>query len=115
MRDKRTEGIINEAHQKSPYPTVAVIAASAQDLRNGDCAVFIGSGESSYEAVWNALGKAKLAKLKDWVAVVHKVDAQGRLIEPSTMEQAAMPILKKEGMLMVEYIGEDGVGTIYTP
>lgn len=105
--------IINQAHKQTTHPTVALIAASAQALRSDGCAVTIGSGESSHEAVSSAL--AKEGRMKNWVVVVSRMDVDGNRITPQVMDQQMMRTFLKTGMNVVFYVQMDGDWEYYTP
>lgn len=94
-----------EAHSSHPLPCVAVIATSAQALTIGDY-VATGTGATSYEAAWMAVGNALLAtggRKQTWAVRVYQMDAGGHFVKPTQASQQDMDVLAAHGVLMVEY------------
>lgn len=106
-------GIASKAHRDSQHHTVAVLSRSIQDLTDHGSIVATGAGVSSYEAINNALMKAD--KMKDWIALVSSVDADGSHVVPSMLDRVTMEGFRKSGLHAVLYLTQDGELEIYTP
>ena len=114
---EKIEAIISQAHAEATpittNPVIALVARSAQAMRTEDCQLFIGSGESTYDAITAALAKA--GKMKDWVVVVSCVDQDGNHVMPPVLGNEPMHSFMKTGMNAVFYVLVDGDWEVYTP
>ena len=110
---EKVEEIINQAHQGTTNPVIALIARNAQSMRADGCQMTVASGATPHEAV--SAASAKAGRMKDWVVVVSQLDADGNRITPAIMDQQTMSTLRKSGMNMVCYVQADGDWEYYTP
>lgn len=103
-KDKVAAAVL-EAHSANPLPCVAVIATSAQSLEIGDY-VATGTGATSYEAAWMAVGSALLTtggRKQTWAVRVYQMDAGGHFVKPTPLSQQELDVLSARGVHMVEY------------
>ena len=109
--------LINQAHAEAApiatSPIIALVARSAQSMRESDCQVTIGSGSSTLEAVNAAL--AKTGRMKDWVVVVSQLGEDGNHVMPPVMCHEPMHALMKVGLNAVFYVKPNGDWEVYTP
>ncbi|MDE6261035.1 MAG: hypothetical protein K2M42_09305 [Oscillospiraceae bacterium] len=114
---EKIEAIINQAHAEAvpitTGPIIALIARSAQAMRTEDCDVFIGSGESTGEAIEAAMAKA--GRMHDWVVVVSQVDQDGNHVMPPILCHEPMHSFMKAGMNAVFYVTAGGEWEVYNP
>lgn len=114
---EKIEAILSQAHTEAvpitTNPVIALIARSAQSMRTEDCEVFIGSGESTIDAVNAAL--AKTGRMGDWVVVVSQLDIDGKHIMPPVLCSGPMHRLMRAGMNAIFYIRADGEWEVYNP
>lgn len=91
-------------------PYVAAVGVSAQTLQADGGIVATGSGESPYEAIWTAFGKARLSGKvkKNWAAMACCLDVDGNLIEPTLVNQQELDVLRNHGMCMLLHVNADG-------
>lgn len=110
---EKIEAIIAQAHTETDNPIIALIARSSQAMRLDGCQVAIGSGNSTYYAVSDAVTKA--GRMHDWVVVVSQVDTGGNHVMPPLLCHAPMHDFKKAGMNAVFYITSGDDWEVYTP
>lgn len=93
-----------------PYPYVAIIAKSAQDLENGDyVAVCKGdsAGVAAYLARCDAL-KSVCCHKREWALRVYRLDQDSSFIDPQPLSLRELTLLAQEGVRVVEYAQADG-------
>lgn len=101
----RLDAAAMDTYSAHLLPCVAVIATSAQALSIGDY-VATGTGATSYEAAWMAVGNALLAtggRKQTWAVRIYQMDADGHFIQPAPLSQQEMAVLSDKGVHMVEY------------
>lgn len=101
-----------EAHNTSayPYPYVAVMAKSAQDLENGDYVAICkgdSAGEAAYLARCDAL-KSAVCHKRAWALRVYRLDQDGNFMDPAPLSLRDLTILTQDGVREIEYVHCDG-------
>lgn len=72
-----------------------------------------GAGQTTYEAINSALSKSD--RMKDWVALVSRMDADGAHVMPQSLDRIVMNDLRRLGLHAILYLSADGELEIYTP
>lgn len=101
-----------EAHNTSayPYPYVAVMAKSAQDLENGDYVAICkgdSAGEAAYLARCDAL-KSVGCRKRAWALRVYRLDQGGSFVDPQPLSLRELTVFTQDGVRVVEYVQADG-------
>lgn len=93
-----------------PYPYVAVMAKSAQDMENGDYVALCegdSAGVAAYLARCDAL-KSVGCRKRDWALRVYRLDCDGNFVDPQPLSLRELTVFTQDGVRVVEYAQADG-------